>query len=349
MRSLQQCQQNDVLQLTFTSSSSSSGSSSGSSSSSSSVEHVQVMQGWDGSSAVLLRKGQLLRLAVAAGEDAGALQLTALGGFPAADSLTVSSFPQLAGVLPALHAHAGELPAGTVTAEVLDSLEHLQQQVVADAAEWRDGNAPGDPVKTQLQQAVFTAGELAAFLQGQRGIALVQLFNGWEPSKGQPIYNPLAIHMLEQALAAPGVAFISSVAPGGVGLTGILYADREPFASWAMHLASFGCQANAVAGSAYYKLLIGQLLGYKLEHVLGYVASSGEPASAQLQQQVAQDIRKLSKVKPQLPWSASDTNIRKHKPAAAAAAAAGAAGAAAGKGSAGFGGKGGFAKKAAKR
>lgn len=65
--------------------------------------------------------------------------------------------------------------------------------------------------------------------------------------------------------------------------------------------------------------------------------------------QVAQDIRKLSKVKPQLPWSASDTNIRKHKPAAAAAAAAGAAGAAAGKGSAGFGGKGGFAKKAAKR
>jgi hypothetical protein len=150
----------------------------------------------------------------------------------------------------------------------------------------RDGTAPGDPVKSQLQQDVFTAGELSAFLAGQRGIALVQLFNGWDASKGQPIYNPLAIHMMEKALSAPGVAHISSVAPGGVGLTGILYADREPFASWATHLASFGCQANAVAGSAYYKLLIGQLLGYKLENVLGYVAASGEPASAQLQQQV---------------------------------------------------------------
>jgi hypothetical protein len=71
LRSLQQCQQNDVLEVTFNA-----GSSSGSSSSSSnSTEYVQVMQGWDGSSAVVLRKGQLLRLA----EDAGALQLSALG------------------------------------------------------------------------------------------------------------------------------------------------------------------------------------------------------------------------------------------------------------------------------
>jgi hypothetical protein len=30
------------------------------------------------------------------------------GGFPAADSLTVTSFPQLASVLPAMHSHAGE-------------------------------------------------------------------------------------------------------------------------------------------------------------------------------------------------------------------------------------------------
>jgi hypothetical protein len=70
-------------------------------------------------------------------------------------------------------------------------------------------------------------------------------------------------------------------------LTGIVYADREPFASWARHLASFGCQANTVAGSAYYKLLIGQMLGYKQENVLAYVASSGEPASAELQKQVS--------------------------------------------------------------
>lgn len=146
--------------------------------------------------------------------------------------------------------------------------------------------APGDPIKTDLQQAIFTAGEIAALLLGQRGLVLVQMFNGWDPSKGQPLYNPFTLHTLERALSAPGVGFRSSVAPGGVGLTAVLYADREPYASWAEHLCSFGCQANIVAGSAYYKLLIGQLLGYKLENVLGYMAASGEPASAQLQQQV---------------------------------------------------------------
>jgi hypothetical protein len=62
MCSLQQCQQNDVLEVTF-------------SGSSSSTEYLQVMQGWDGLSAVVLRKGQLVRLA----DDAGALQVSALG------------------------------------------------------------------------------------------------------------------------------------------------------------------------------------------------------------------------------------------------------------------------------
>jgi len=65
-------------------------------------------------------------------------------------------------------------------------------------------------------------------------------------------------------------------------------------------------QANVIAGSDYYKLLIGQLLGYKTENVLGYVAASGFPASKEVQQQVADDIRALSDVKPKLPWSPDD-------------------------------------------
>lgn len=52
----------------------------------------------------------------------------------------------------------------------------------------------------------------------------MQLWNGWDASKGQPIYNPLALHMLERVLEAPGVGHCSSVAPGGVGLTAVLYA-----------------------------------------------------------------------------------------------------------------------------
>lgn len=104
--------------------------------------------------------------------------------------------------------------------------------------------APGDPLKTDREQALFTAGELAAFTAGHRGVALVQLFNGWDRSKGQPMYSPFALEMLARALAAPGVAARASVAPGGAGLTAIVYADREPFASWAAHLASFGCQVR---------------------------------------------------------------------------------------------------------
>jgi hypothetical protein len=80
----------------------------------------------------------------------------------------------------------------------------------------RDGTAPGDPIKCDLQQSLFTAGELAALLAGQRGIALVQLWNGWDVSKGQPLYTPCAITMLERVLAAPGVGYCSSLAPGGV-------------------------------------------------------------------------------------------------------------------------------------
>jgi hypothetical protein len=45
--------------------------------------------------------------------------------------------------------------------------------------------APGGPVKTAQQQAVFTAGEIAALLAGRRGVAIVQLFNGWDRDKGQ--------------------------------------------------------------------------------------------------------------------------------------------------------------------
>lgn len=146
---------------------------------------------------------------------------------------------------------------------------------------------PGAPAKTELEQAVFTACELIAFLKGQRGLVLVQLFNGFDRAQGQPIYQPLALHMFEEALAAPGVACMSSIAPGNSGLTGILYADREPFASYAAHLASFGCQANVVAGSEYYVLLIGRLLGYKTENILGYVATRwGHPASPETVAQV---------------------------------------------------------------
>ncbi len=90
-------------------------------------------------------------------------------------------------------------------------------------------------------------------------MVIVQLWNGFEPARGQPLYDPFVVHLVEAALRHPGIKATTSVAPGGVGLTAVLYADREPWSAWGPHLASFGCQANAVAGSAYYKVLIGEL------------------------------------------------------------------------------------------
>eukprot|EP00878_Enallax_costatus_P009352 GHUV01009774.1.p1 GENE.GHUV01009774.1~~GHUV01009774.1.p1 ORF type:complete len:377 (+),score=87.89 GHUV01009774.1:500-1630(+) len=303
-RALESCQAQDVLEVKMCDGS---------------TETMEVAQGWDTAkhSAIVMTQGQLLQLAAIGGQQFGNLQLAALGEYLHADSLIVAHFPELSKVLPTMVSEQlqGAGPLSVNSAAVVESMDRLTQQVQTDAAFWRDGTAPGDPIKTAVQQAVFTAGELAALLAGQRGVTMVQLWNGWDPTKGQPIYNPLAITMLEKVLTAPGISCCSSVAPGGVGLTGIVYADREPFASWALHLASFGCQANVVAGSSYYKLLIGQLLGYKLENVLGYVAASGEPASPALQQQVARDIKNLSKVKPKLPWSADDKNVRKARTA----------------------------------
>lgn len=136
----------------------------------------------------------------------------------------------------------------------------------------RDGAAPGDPIKSDLQQGLFTAGELAALLAGQRGIALVQLWNGWDASKGQPLYNPCAITMLERVLAAPGVAYCSSLAPGGESVLrkegprhaggGISLAVDQPPESKAdavQSLAWLYIHAGAGAGSGWGGLL--QLIG----------------------------------------------------------------------------------------
>jgi hypothetical protein len=76
-RSIQQCEQYDVLEL-VSSSSSSSSSSSGGQPQEPLTEYVQVVQGWDGSSAVVLRRGQLLRLE-GAGDDPAALLPSPVG------------------------------------------------------------------------------------------------------------------------------------------------------------------------------------------------------------------------------------------------------------------------------
>jgi hypothetical protein len=59
-----------------------------------------------------------------------------------------------------------------------------------------------------------------------------------------------------------------------LGLTAILCAKAEPWRAWGAHLAGFGAQAALVADSAYYKLLIGRMLGYKEENIRHHIQVS---------------------------------------------------------------------------
>lgn len=110
---------------------------------------------------------------------------------------------------------------------------------------------PNDPPLTELQTALLNAGELLSLLQGKRGVALVQLHVGWDAKAGQPVLRPLTLTVLEQALAAPGVRVQLVPTPGNpkLGLTAVVYADKEPWSSWAAFLAGFGCQVLLSLGA----------------------------------------------------------------------------------------------------
>lgn len=218
----------------------------------------------------------------------------------------------------------GSTSTSTLTQPVVVySLGQLEQEAAKDATLWCAGTQPGAPEKTPLQSCTLTAGELVSLLTGQRGVVIVQLWNGFEPARGQPLYDPFVVHLVEAALRHPGIRAVTSVAPGGVGLTAVLYADREPWSAWGPHLASFGCQANAVAGSAYYKVLIGKILGYSDANIAAYVRSVGGGYTPAVVAQVEADLKKLSKAKPKLPWNREGSRGKKQAAAAAGGAAAG--------------------------
>ncbi|EFJ46671.1 hypothetical protein VOLCADRAFT_92874 [Volvox carteri f. nagariensis] len=334
------------------------------------IEALQVLDDGDGYIFTALWKGQVLKF-TAAPRDAVDQSWTTerIGSHPLDDSELVRAFPCLRGkLLEDLHSHAGNPPTAFASISYVYSLSQLQDEVTRDAALWCEGTRPGAPPKTDLQSLTLTAGELVSLMQGKRGVVIVQLWNGFDRSRGQPLYDPWVVDLIEAALRTPGVRALPSVAPGGVGLTAVLFADKEPWSAWGPHLASFGCQptaqpqfvrgtltppyiagvcstrpwfvlteppssplgavprifpshprtaaqssgaANTVAGSAYYKVLIGKILGYSDENIYGYVRSVGGGLTPAVIAQVDADLKKLSKAKPKLPWSRESSRGKK--------------------------------------
>jgi hypothetical protein len=113
--------------------------------------------------------------------------------------------------------------------------------------------------------------------------------------------------LLKEAAANPQLGMVLTSTAGGLGVTALVFADKQPFRAWAEHLTSFGAQAALVADSPYYKLLIGRVLGYRegnIHHHIRTVHGPGHPSQPVIQA-VDKELSRLSSKKPFLPWNKS--------------------------------------------
>ena len=77
-------------------------------------------------------------------------------------------------------------------------------------------------------------------------------------------------------------------------MTATAHANAAPWAQRAAHLASFGAQAALVAGSPYYQLLVGTILGYTRENVDAHVAEKGGRITRAVASEVEKELAALS-------------------------------------------------------
>jgi hypothetical protein len=171
---------------------------------------------------------------------------------------------------------AQSMPNGGVCVGVtkVTSYEAIKAEVLAAPGFWCNGTPPGAPPMTPRQQATLNAGEILSTLAGHRGVVMTQLWAGWDGDDVlecnetlQPVDAPFVTRALQDAAqdAADGAIGIKAAAltgqPASVGLTALIYAVHAPYPERAQALASFGAQAALVAGSSYYQLLVGLILG----------------------------------------------------------------------------------------
>ena len=183
----------------------------------------------------------------------------------------------------------------------LDSLSELTERLRVDPRMWTDGTGPNDAPLTVDEQALLTAGELLALSEGFRGVALLQvaLLNS---GSRLPLLRPFVFPLLKM-LHEDGkrVVMLPSKVEGARSL--VVSAKRQPFVAWARYLAGLGCQASLVADSDFYKVLIGRMMGYRLENVEHHVLeTTGKGVDARVRAAVEAELAGLSATPPSLPW-----------------------------------------------
>lgn len=213
--------------------------------------------------------GELLQISQ---DGAGAVVASPAGFFPRLGEPWVKATPGLADALKKVRQQQrdeGSLPSSLIAAhgiqqlQLQETLAEFQAAVAAAPGAWCDGAAPGDPPPSERDAALLTAGELAAFLAGLRGVCLLQLHKGWGDRSAalQALLRPWVLALLRAAAGHKGAVLLRSCAPQELGASLVLCARQQPFHAWGKHLASQGVQAAIVADSPFYKLLIGTSVG----------------------------------------------------------------------------------------
>ncbi|KAF5838961.1 hypothetical protein DUNSADRAFT_1906 [Dunaliella salina] len=281
--------------------------------------YLEVLSPWDPSSSCTFTaawQGRLLRL-VSDGEH---LVATCIGTYPDPFDRSLEMFPGWSALLRAQAPKLETLPWQRLQLNSVQVVTHLQQfkeQVEAQPQAWCNGTGPSDPAPTGLAYQLLNAGELCALCAGHRGMVMVQLHVGWGGPGGaeppQPIFNPYVATLAIQTAARKDTAVIMSPAPGGLGLTALITADKDPFRSWAKYLAGINAQAAVVADSPFYKLLIGRMLGYHEDNIRHHIKVSNGPTqpSPQVVAAVENELKAISRKKPSLPWNLSSRGRKK--------------------------------------
>jgi len=172
---------------------------------------------------------------------------------------------------------AGKEVKTTLNIEKVTYLSEFEELVASNPSFWCDGTAPNDPMPTSEQTALLSAGELSSFLQGLRGVLLVQLEMSVTPDLRVPLplLRPFVLRLLQRVIEnKKGVVVLQSTAPGGGAASLVVAAKQQPFKAWGARLAEIGVQAALIADSPYYKLLVGRILGYKEENIVNHIEVS---------------------------------------------------------------------------
>lgn len=205
--------------------------------------------------------------------------------------------------LPSVRFPGLQQDARSYTVEFVTNMAEFEQEVRCDPKRWCNGTGPDDDDLLPIDQSLLSAGELLALLQGDRGVALLQLSLPADMGGNRlPLLRPFIFEIMKQIDERKDIVVYPSKISGGVASSLVIAAKRQPFTSWAVYLSGLGVQASIVAQSEFYKMIIGRMMGYRIENIEHHIRSTGGSLDPSIYNLVDKELATLSKVEPRIPW-----------------------------------------------